>query len=111
MGGGADPIFGGYCLGENNYFLLHIGLSWNMEMSPAQYNTTFYSFSSWTYDGSKLKLEMLFEEANLSSYEPDRDWELIEAAAKLKFLHYECCPEYYPLIQYTIHVKKKNLDN
>ena len=62
-------------------------------------------FGSWTYNGFKLNLET--SNIDTSTYVLNEEWGLVNATAKRNEVYYECCPEPYLDITYTINLRKK----
>ena len=62
-------------------------------------------FGSWTYDGSALNLQLQADSADTSSYVPHSDWTLIGVPARRNVVSYDCCPEEYIDITFTIKLK------
>ena len=61
---------------------------------------------SWTYNGLKINLTPQSSVADTSTYVRNKKWELISTKAKRNEIFYECCPEPYLDITYTIVLKK-----
>jgi len=64
-------------------------------------------FGSWTFNGFKLDVEMASEEGDLSTYVTNDNWELIGMPGKRNEVIYECCPEPYLDITYTLKLKRR----
>ncbi|XP_054160227.1 neuronal acetylcholine receptor subunit alpha-7-like [Oppia nitens] len=68
-------------------------------------------FGSWTYDGFSLDLDLKAgsESGDLTLFLPNGEWVLVGAPAKRTLQYYECCPEPYLDITFTIHIKRRTL--
>ncbi|XP_077375101.1 neuronal acetylcholine receptor subunit alpha-7-like isoform X2 [Festucalex cinctus] len=64
-------------------------------------------FGSWTYSGWSLDLEK--SEAELSEYIPNGEWDLGEVTASKHSVTYQCCPEPYVAVTYTIMLRRRSL--
>lgn len=74
---------------------------------PFDDQTCEIKIGSWVYNGFKLNLKLQSEEADTGSYVMNPDWMLVGAPAKLNEVLYECCPEPYLDIQYSIHLRRR----
>ena len=62
-------------------------------------------FGTWTYDGSKIDLELLYdtkEGFEFSDYVPSNEWIIVNTSAKKNVILYVCCPDapFYDLTFY-----------
>jgi len=64
-------------------------------------------FGSWTYNGFKLNISMQSSSADLGNYAPHPAWDIVSAAGRRNEVIYECCPEPYLDITYTIQLRKR----
>ncbi|OCU00090.1 neuronal acetylcholine receptor subunit alpha-7 [Xenopus laevis] len=64
-------------------------------------------FGSWTHNGWLLDLQMM--EADISSYIPNGEWDLVGVPGKRNELYYECCKEPYPDVTYTVTMRRRTL--
>nr|XP_057945340.1 neuronal acetylcholine receptor subunit alpha-7a isoform X2 [Doryrhamphus excisus] len=64
-------------------------------------------FGSWTYGGWSVDLTM--SEADISNYVANVEWDLVEVSGKKNDHIYECCPEPYPDVTYTIVIRRRTL--
>ncbi|XP_072904754.1 neuronal acetylcholine receptor subunit alpha-7 isoform X2 [Hemitrygon akajei] len=64
-------------------------------------------FGSWTHDGWLLDLQMM--EADISTYIPNGEWDLVGVPGKRNELRYECCDEPYPDVTYTVMMRRRTL--
>ncbi|XP_061669946.1 neuronal acetylcholine receptor subunit alpha-7-like [Syngnathoides biaculeatus] len=64
-------------------------------------------FGSWTYGGWSLDLSLI--DADISEYVTNREWDLIVVSGKKSYTTYECCPEPYVDVTYTIVMRRRTL--
>lgn len=65
-------------------------------------------FGSWTYDGTKLDLNFLDDSHMLTKdyFVPNKAWTVIEAPGVRNVKSYQCCPEVYHDLTYTLRFKR-----
>jgi len=66
-------------------------------------------FGSWTYNGFKLNLHLNAPTGDLASFVMNGEWMILEVPAKRNEVIYECCPEPYLDITYTIKMRRRTL--
>ncbi|XP_015127141.1 neuronal acetylcholine receptor subunit alpha-7 [Diachasma alloeum] len=67
-------------------------------------------FGSWTYDGNQLDLILNSEEGgDLSDFITNGEWDLIGMPGKKNTIIYQCCPEPYVDVTFTIHIRRRTL--
>ncbi|XP_031567053.1 neuronal acetylcholine receptor subunit alpha-2-like isoform X2 [Actinia tenebrosa] len=66
-------------------------------------------FGSWTYDGLRVDLWNMSNGVDLKAYMPSGEFEMIEAPVKRIIIKYSCCPEPYPNLEFTLHIRRKVL--
>ncbi|XP_068711233.1 neuronal acetylcholine receptor subunit alpha-7-like isoform X3 [Montipora foliosa] len=66
-------------------------------------------FGSWTYDGLRVDLVNASEGVDLKSYMESGEFKMVEAPVKRIVLKYSCCPEPYPNVIFTLHIRRKVL--
>ncbi|XP_012498150.1 PREDICTED: neuronal acetylcholine receptor subunit alpha-7 isoform X1 [Propithecus coquereli] len=64
-------------------------------------------FGSWSYGGWSLDLQM--QEADISSYIPNGEWDLVGIPGKRNEKFYECCKEPYPDVTFTVTMRRRTL--
>ncbi|KAK5866401.1 hypothetical protein PBY51_020595 [Eleginops maclovinus] len=64
-------------------------------------------FGSWTHNGWLLDLQMI--EADISTYIPNGEWDLVGVPAKRNELYYDCCKEPYPDVTFTVTMRRRTL--
>jgi len=65
-------------------------------------------FGSWTHHGFLLDIQIASENMDISSYVRNEEWALTRAVGERNEVLYECCPEPYLDITYTVHLRRKN---
>ncbi|XP_037912238.1 neuronal acetylcholine receptor subunit alpha-7 isoform X3 [Hermetia illucens] len=67
-------------------------------------------FGSWTYDGNQLDLVLNSEEGgDLSDFITNGEWYLIGMPGTKNTITYQCCPEPYVDITFTIKIRRRTL--
>ncbi|XP_043282936.1 acetylcholine receptor subunit alpha-type acr-16 isoform X1 [Venturia canescens] len=67
-------------------------------------------FGSWTYDGNQLDLVLNSEEGgDLSDFITNGEWYLIGMPGKKNTINYQCCPEPYVDVTFTIQIRRRTL--
>lgn len=66
-------------------------------------------FGSWTYDGLRVDLINRSAGVDLTSYMPSGEFEMVEAPVNRKIERFSCCPEPYPNVIFTLHIRRKVL--
>ncbi|KAK5639398.1 hypothetical protein RI129_011890 [Pyrocoelia pectoralis] len=67
-------------------------------------------FGSWTYDGNQLDLILNSENGgDLSDFITNGEWYLIGMPGKKNTIVYQCCPEPYVDVTFTIQIRRRTL--
>jgi len=66
-------------------------------------------FGSWTYNGFNLDFKTQSNQGETSSYIPNGEWELLGVPAIRNEVVYDCCPEPYLDITFTIKIRRRTL--
>ncbi|TNM93140.1 cholinergic receptor, nicotinic, alpha 11 [Takifugu rubripes] len=64
-------------------------------------------FGSWTYDGWLLDLQM--NEADISGYMANGEWDLIGVPGTRNEVFYDCCKEPYPAVTFVVAIRRRTL--
>ncbi|XP_068698598.1 neuronal acetylcholine receptor subunit alpha-7-like isoform X2 [Montipora foliosa] len=64
-------------------------------------------FGSWTYDGYRVDVQMEAEKGDIKKYVVNGEWDLIGLTAQRNEIIYVCCPQPYPDVKYSIHVRRR----
>jgi len=64
-------------------------------------------FGSWAHNGWQLDIKVASESMDISSFVRNEEWDLSGAVGKRNEVLYECCPEPYLDITYTLHLVRK----
>ncbi|KAK5971914.1 Neuronal acetylcholine receptor subunit alpha-7, partial [Trichostrongylus colubriformis] len=76
---------------------------------PFDIQECFLKFGSWTFDGSKLHLDVDDNGFDLSSYIQNGEWELTATSVVQNIQHYQCCPEPYYDVVFTFIIRRRVL--
>uniref|UniRef100_H2YDT4 Uncharacterized protein n=1 Tax=Ciona savignyi TaxID=51511 RepID=H2YDT4_CIOSA len=63
-------------------------------------------FGSWTYDKARVNLVIKGNEANRKEYWESGEWELLDVLGYRHERKYNCCPEIYPDVTYSFHIRR-----
>ncbi|XP_070572237.1 neuronal acetylcholine receptor subunit alpha-10-like [Ptychodera flava] len=66
------------------------------------------TFMSWSYNGKLLDLT-IDPATNVDSFRANSEWHLANITVTKDWMQPPCCPEPYPLITYTLHLKRRSL--
>ena len=64
-------------------------------------------FGSWTYDGYRLDVVLEAQGGDTKKYIANGEWNLIGMPAQRNEIIYVCCPEPYPDVTYTVHIRRR----
>ncbi|KAL9968570.1 hypothetical protein ACROYT_G020678 [Oculina patagonica] len=64
-------------------------------------------FGSWTYDGYRVDVQMEEKEGDIKKFVTNGEWDLIGLPAQRNEIIYVCCPEPYPDVTYTVHIRRR----
>uniref|UniRef100_A0A8C1SSE4 Neuronal acetylcholine receptor subunit alpha-7 n=1 Tax=Cyprinus carpio TaxID=7962 RepID=A0A8C1SSE4_CYPCA len=64
-------------------------------------------FGSWTFDGWLLDLQM--NEADISGFMPNGEWDLVGVPGTRNELYYDCCKEPYPDVTFVVTIRRRTL--
>jgi len=80
----------------------------NIQYFPFDMQTCRMKFGSWTYDGSKINLELLYETTkdgfDLTEYIENNEWTIVSSSAIRNVIKYACCPG-EPFVDITFELK------
>ncbi|XP_054015751.1 neuronal acetylcholine receptor subunit alpha-10-like isoform X5 [Hylaeus anthracinus] len=115
----ADPQYSSAVI-NTNVIVSHTGdvlwLSHGIFRSSCDIDVEFFPFdeqrcllkwASWTYDGYQLELERQSEQGDVSNYQANGEFDLLDFSARRNVEHYSCCPEPYPDITYEIRLRRR----
>lgn len=80
----------------------------NIMYFPFDVQTCKMKFGSWTYDGNKIDLDLLYNVSSgfeLTDYVKSNEWEIVSSSAKKNVFRYACCDE--PFVDVTFYLKIK----
>lgn len=81
----------------------------NIQYFPFDIQNCKMKFGSWTYDGSKIMLELLYDNADgfdFTEYIENNEWMVVTSSAKRNVLRYACCPG-APFVDITFYLKMR----
>ena len=66
-------------------------------------------FGSWTYDGYRVDVQLESQEGDTKKYVTNGEWDFIGIPAQRNEIIYVCCPEPYPDVTYTVHIRRSTM--
>ncbi|XP_035670846.1 neuronal acetylcholine receptor subunit alpha-10-like [Branchiostoma floridae] len=81
----------------------------NVEQFPNDEQRCDLQFGSWTYDGFAVDLINKTATGDTSSVIENEEWKLLDMTAKRTVAYYNCCPEPYPDVTYTVRILRRSL--
>ncbi|CAF4027955.1 unnamed protein product, partial [Rotaria sordida] len=66
-------------------------------------------FGTWTYDGAGINLTAESNKGQLDAYVTSAEWNLEDFSATNNSTKYDCCPNVYPYVLYTIRIRRRSL--
>ncbi|EFO87651.1 CRE-ACR-15 protein [Caenorhabditis remanei] len=74
---------------------------------PFDEQICYFKFGSWTYTRDKIELEK--GDFDFSEFIPNGEWIIIGHRTNITVKQYECCPEQYEDITFTLHLRRRTL--
>ncbi|PIC22787.1 hypothetical protein B9Z55_016724 [Caenorhabditis nigoni] len=74
---------------------------------PFDEQICYFKFGSWTYTRDKIELEK--GDFDFSEFIPNGEWIIISNRTNITVKQYECCPEQYEDITFTLHLRRRTL--
>ena len=70
-----------------------------------------YIFANWVYTGVQINLTQseTSKDELMEVYTPNSEWDVIGTHVKRRDTYYECCPEPYPEVHFSFHLRRKSL--
>lgn len=81
----------------------------NVEYFPFDSQQCIMKFGSWTYDGFRLDVQNESSSIKLTMYVKSAEWHLSSAPAQRGVAMYDCCPEPYPDVTFTVNIQRRTL--
>ncbi|CAH1252060.1 CHRNA10 [Branchiostoma lanceolatum] len=81
----------------------------NVEKFPNDEQNCDLQFGSWTYDGFAVDLVNKSAVGDTSSIIENEEWLFLGMPAKRTVAYYNCCPEPYPDVTYTVRMLRRSL--
>ncbi|XP_066300072.1 neuronal acetylcholine receptor subunit alpha-7-like [Branchiostoma lanceolatum] len=66
-------------------------------------------FGSWTYGGYDVNTTTESVPPSLTYFVHNDEWVLLDIGDKQEDIYYVCCPEPYPLVTFTIYVRRRSM--
>ena len=63
-------------------------------------------FGAWTHGKSRIDLKMIRNETNTNVFRVSGEWEILDAKGIKHERKYNCCPEIFPDIVYSFHIRR-----
>ena len=79
----------------------------DIQYFPFDVQTCKLKFGSWTYDGSKINLELLYDTDkgfDFQDYVESNEWVVVTSSAKKNVFYYACCPG-EPFVDITFEIR------
>ena len=76
---------------------------------PWDEQTCALKYGSWAFDGSKLDIINSSSSGDISGYSRNSEWSVISFGVKRSVQYYSCCPNPYPDVTYSLHIRRKPL--
>lgn len=83
----------------------------DMTRFPYDEQTCLIQFGSFSYDGDRLKLEMFPYNStfDMSEYNMNKEWEIINTSAEILTKYYSCCTEPYQHLQCRLNMRRNSV--
>ncbi|XP_043501324.1 neuronal acetylcholine receptor subunit alpha-10-like isoform X1 [Polistes fuscatus] len=117
----ADPQYSSAII-NTNVIVNHTGevvwLSHGIFRSSCDIDVEFFPFdeqrcalkwASWTYDGYQIELEEQSKKGDISNYQANGEFDLVDFSARRNVEYYSCCTEPYPDITYEIRLRRRSM--
>ncbi|XP_050402294.1 neuronal acetylcholine receptor subunit alpha-10 isoform X1 [Patella vulgata] len=66
-------------------------------------------FGSWAYDGFQVDVFNRSNPIDLSNFVSNGEWDLLSVKAERHVVKYPCCPEPFPDVTFSIHLRRRTL--
>ncbi|KAK3733610.1 hypothetical protein QZH41_005191 [Actinostola sp. cb2023] len=64
-------------------------------------------FGSWTYSGAKIDIHLQLPYVDDENYSENQEWLLYDSKAEKRIRKYNCCPDTYPTLVFTLFIKRR----
>lgn len=81
----------------------------HVENYPFDQQNCKLKFGSWTYDSKGISLSLESSSADLSEYSESAAWELLGVPGEFHSKRYNCCPNPYHDVTYSVRIKRRAL--
>ena len=88
--------------------ILQSTCSFDMTHFPYDTQTCFLKFGSWSYTGAQMILEEsdTIPTVDLSNYNQNEEWTLLDVKNNINSIKYECCPDNYYDITFEVRLQR-----
>ncbi|ESP05438.1 hypothetical protein LOTGIDRAFT_152289 [Lottia gigantea] len=69
----------------------------------------YMKFGSWAYDGFQVDVFNRSKPVDLSNFVSNGEWDLLSVNAERHVVKYPCCPEPFPDVTFSIHLRRRTL--
>ena len=76
---------------------------------PFDDQTCSLKLGSWAYDGLQVDVLKRDKPIDVSNYVSNGEWDLINVKVIRNVEYYSCCPEPYPDVNFTLHIRRRTL--
>jgi hypothetical protein len=80
--------------------------SFDMTHFPYDIQECYFKFGSWAYTGSHLKLVDMNPTIDLSNYQDNEEWEILNVSYNINSIKYACCLDEYYDITFSVNLKR-----
>ncbi|XP_038075477.1 neuronal acetylcholine receptor subunit alpha-10-like [Patiria miniata] len=81
----------------------------DVKFFPFDYQECSMKFGSWTYNSFQMNLDKSVDDADLSTYVPNEQWNLTYAVVRRHKIKYICCPQEYHDVTFYFGLQRKPL--
>ncbi|XP_033108362.1 neuronal acetylcholine receptor subunit alpha-2-like isoform X3 [Anneissia japonica] len=75
---------------------------------PFDTQTCPLTFGSWAHDIRQVDLRSINNSADLSSFEDNGEWNIINVPVKRESVKYKCCPDNFTILTYSFFLSRKS---
>ncbi|PAV80007.1 hypothetical protein WR25_07714 isoform B [Diploscapter pachys] len=87
--------------------IIRSSCSIDIELFPFDTQHCSMKFGSWTYSG--FFTDLLNSTVSAGTYKPNGEWELLGLTSTRSIFYYDCCPEPYYDVTFTISIRRRTL--
>ncbi|XP_020910268.2 neuronal acetylcholine receptor subunit alpha-9 [Exaiptasia diaphana] len=79
----------------------------NVKHFPFDEQQCLLEFGSWVFHGGKLDVFLHLQHVDKESYSENEEWLFYDSKAERRVTKYNCCPEPYPTVVFTVMLKRR----